>query len=615
DAAIELAGADFGAIQLLDPTTGALCIAAQRGLPDWWLESWNAAPQSHDSCAVALERGERIVVEDNQHSPILAGTPALELQLRAGIRAAQSTPIVTRSDMALGVFSTYYRQPYRPDQGALRLLDLLARQASDMIFRAQSEAALRESEQRLRLAVNAAKLGAWDWNLSTDALTWSPRQFELFGIRPEDFSGTGEAALAAVHPEDRPLLEEAIRRARYEREAFYATFRVVDADGGERWLVGMGRKLRQHDGCEERMIGVNLDITNEKQAEELLQQANKDLEGQVAARTAELRDQSSRLRAILETALTAIFTADQTGAIRSANSAADRIFGYSAGELVGRNIKALMPQDYREDDEGLSSSFGHIIGTTREVMGRRKDGSHFPALLAVNEIPELKLYAGILLDITRQKELEREVLEIATLEDQRIGQDLHDDIGQELSALGLLAGGLTEAVREKMPDHAALAERIERKTREVLRKVRTMAGGLAVADLAADGLPAALAELASRLNEVSQMRFVFRTDRQTPLRNAFWATHLYHIAQEACTNALKHSAAGSVEIWLRSLDGDLILEVQDDGRGMPPAATEGLGRQIMRNRAKLLGARLAIESRKPHGTLVQCVLKLQRSST
>ncbi len=311
-------------------------------------------------------------------------------------------------------------------------------------------------------------------------MTWNPRQFELFGIRPENFSGTGEAALAAVHPEDRPLLDQAIRQARYEHTPLHATFRVVN-DGVERWLAVMGQKLQGADGLTERMIGVNLDITKEKQAGELLQQANKDLEAQVAVRTAELRDQSSRLRAILETALTAIITADRQGVIRSANAAAERIFGYSAGELVGQSVKALMPQDYREDDENLSSSFGHIIGTTREVMGRRKHGTHFPALLAVNEIPELKLYAGVLLDISRQKELEREVLEIATLEDQRIGQDLHDDIGQELSALGLLAGSLTEAVQENLPDQSALAERIEGKTREVLRKVRTMAGGLAVA--------------------------------------------------------------------------------------------------------------------------------------
>lgn len=615
EAAVDLAGADFGNIQLLDPTTGTLRIAAHRGLPDWWLEYWRTVRQGQGSCGVALEKGERVVVEDVECSPIFAGTPALEIQLRAGIRAVQSTPIVTRAGTALGMFSTFYRQPHRPDKSVFRLLDLLARQASDIIFRARSEAALRESEQRLRLAVDAAKLGTWDWDLSTDKVAWNPRQFELFGIRPEDFGGTGEEALAAIHPEDRPSVDLAIRRARFEQEPLHTTFRVVDDDGAERWLAGMGRKLQQQDGSAGRLIGVNLDITTEKKAEELLQQVNRDLEAQVAAQTAELRDQSSRLRAILETALTAIITADHKGVIRSANSAAERIFGYPAGELAGQSVKALMPRERQQDhDDSLASAFGRIIGKTREVVGRRQDGSHFPALLAVNEIPESKLYAGILLDITRQKELEREVLEIASLEDQRIGQDLHDDIGQELSALGLLAGGLTEAVGESLPDQSALAESIERKIRNVLRKVRTMAGGLAVADVAADGLPAALAELAGRLSEISPIRFISRSDRQAPLRDALQATHLYHIAQEACTNALKHSAARNVEISLHCVEQVVTLQIQDDGQGAPPDATEGLGRRIMRNRAKVIGATLAVESIKPQGTLVQCTLELQRPS-
>ena len=246
------------------------------------------------------------------------------------------------------MLSTFYRQPHRPDESVFRLLDMLARQASDIIFRTRSEAALRESEQRLRLAVDAGKLGTWDWDLSTDEVTWNPRQFELFGIRPENFGGTGQEVLAAIHQEDRPSVDLAIRRAHFEQEPLYATFRVVDDDGVERWLAAMGRTLQEEDGCGERMIGVSLDITTEKKAEELLQQVNKDLEAQVAAQTAELRAQSSRLRAILETALTAIITADHKGVIRSANSAAERIFGYPAGELVGQSVKALMPQERQQ---------------------------------------------------------------------------------------------------------------------------------------------------------------------------------------------------------------------------------------------------------------------------
>jgi PAS domain S-box-containing protein len=161
EAAIAIAGADFGNIQLLDPRTGNLRILAYRGLPDWWLEYWRIAGKGKGSCGSALARGERVVVEDVECSPLFVGTPALDIQRRAGIRAVQSTPLLGRSGKRLGMFSTHYKAPHRPDERALRLLDLLARQAAEMIERAQTEAALRSSEACLRLATEAASMCAW----------------------------------------------------------------------------------------------------------------------------------------------------------------------------------------------------------------------------------------------------------------------------------------------------------------------------------------------------------------------------------------------------------------------------------------------------------------------
>ena len=109
DAAIAISGADFGNVQLLHPKAGVLQIAAQRGFPQWWVDSWNNVTKSQGVCGTALERGERVIVQDVEQSPIFAGTPALEVQRRAGVRAVQSTPLVTRSGKALGVFSTHYK--------------------------------------------------------------------------------------------------------------------------------------------------------------------------------------------------------------------------------------------------------------------------------------------------------------------------------------------------------------------------------------------------------------------------------------------------------------------------------------------------------------------------
>ena len=155
DVAIAVSGADFGTIQLLDAKSSDLRIVAHRGFPQWWLDFWDNTSKGRGACGTSLERGERVIVEDVEQSPIFAGTPGLEIQLRAGVRAVQSTPLFSRAGTPLGMFSTHYKKPQRPDERALRMLDLLARQAADIIERAQMLASLRESEDRLR-ALEAA---------------------------------------------------------------------------------------------------------------------------------------------------------------------------------------------------------------------------------------------------------------------------------------------------------------------------------------------------------------------------------------------------------------------------------------------------------------------------
>jgi PAS domain S-box-containing protein len=153
DAAIAISAADFGNIQLLDSVSGDLKIAAQRGFPDWWIEFWNTVTKGQGACGTALELGERVIVEDVEKSPIFVGTPALEVQLKAGVRAVQSTPLVSRSGKLLGIFSTHYRTPQVPDERALRLLDLLSHHAADIIERAQAEDALRETNVNLEKTI------------------------------------------------------------------------------------------------------------------------------------------------------------------------------------------------------------------------------------------------------------------------------------------------------------------------------------------------------------------------------------------------------------------------------------------------------------------------------
>ena len=153
EAAIAITRADMGNIQLLDPASRTLKIAAHRGHEKWWLDFFESVPKGKGAaCGAALQRGTRIIIDDVTKSPVFVGTPALEVQLRAGVRAVQSTPLVGSSGDLVGMISTHYRTPRRPDERDLRLLDVLARQTVDMIERQRAEEALRCANQQLREA-------------------------------------------------------------------------------------------------------------------------------------------------------------------------------------------------------------------------------------------------------------------------------------------------------------------------------------------------------------------------------------------------------------------------------------------------------------------------------
>jgi PAS domain S-box-containing protein len=140
DAAIEIAGADFGDIQLLAQGGSDLRIVAQRGLPQWWVDLWNSVAEGQGFGGTALQKRQRVVVEDVELSPIFAGTGVFDAQRRAGVRATISTPIISRSGRPLGIFSTYYSAPHSPGDRTLQTLDVLARQTADIIDRAHADA-------------------------------------------------------------------------------------------------------------------------------------------------------------------------------------------------------------------------------------------------------------------------------------------------------------------------------------------------------------------------------------------------------------------------------------------------------------------------------------------
>jgi two-component system CheB/CheR fusion protein len=214
---------------------------------------------------------------------------------------------------------------------------------------------------------------------------------------------------------------------------------------------------------------------------------------------------------------------------------------------------------------------------------------------------------------TRAAELEtlqQELLSIAEAEQRRIGQDLHDDIGQELTGLAMKAETLAEIVTERQIPERTLAADIVAGLDRTRAKVRALSRGMVPVEIGPSGLASALEELTARLGDVHNISCTFQCPDRSIEIDQDLATQLYHIAQEAITNALKHSRAQNIQMTLEALESAIKLQVRDDGVGVPARELrpDGMGLRIMSYRAELIHGKLDMSSSETGGTLVTCLI-------
>jgi PAS domain S-box-containing protein len=329
------------------------------------------------------------------------------------------------------------------------------------------------------------------------------------------------------------------------------------------------------------------------------------------------RESEAKAQAILETTVDGIITIDADGHIESFNEAAEDIFGYDAAEVIGENVKMLMPPPYRDEHDEYLRHYhetGHkgIIGIGREVWGRRKDGSTFPMDLAVSEMAlgDRILFTGIVRDISERRRLEKEILEISEEERRRIGQDLHDGLGQMLTGIGLLSQDLARQLDEEGHERAADMAEITDHVKEADQYARDLSHGLIPVDVQANGLTEALRRLSQNAVRMFDVACSFREVDTVLVHNNTVATHLYRIAQEAVSNAVRHGEADDIKIVLASGDEQIRLQVRDEGTGFDPDMPDGsgMGVHIMEYRARIIGGALEIKSDLGAGTVVTCTI-------
>ena len=335
----------------------------------------------------------------------------------------------------------------------------------------------------------------------------------------------------------------------------------------------------------------------------------------------------ARMQAILNTAVDGIIVIDEKGRVESYNPAAERIFGHPAKDVIGKNVSLLMPAPHRSKHNEYIRKYirtgkARIIGIGREVMGLRADGTPIPIDLAVSEIRigGRRTFTGIIRDISERKRLEKAIVDASEMERKQIGQDLHDTVSQHLAGLTMIARVLQQKIGriedERVADLAQEATNIAELADTALKQVKNISHGLYPVELERNGLGTALEQLANQQDALFQISCVYKSTYRLPSLDRTVSVHLYRIAQEAVSNAIKHASPRRIEIALDCTDTGLELTVRDDGKGMPRNAksSSGLGLAIMQYRANMIGTELGLDSSPGRGTTITCVVPLIKSN-
>jgi len=216
-------------------------------------------------------------------------------------------------------------------------------------------------------------------------------------------------------------------------------------------------------------------------------------------------------------------------------------------------------------------------------------------------------------DITERKRLEREILEASDSELSQLGRDLHDGVGQQLTALGLFVASLQNEVRAQSPQLLPSIKNLGGELRETIRQVRLLSHGLSPIPFEGNGLASALGDLAEHTRSMAKIECTFEADAEIVVADTHVATHLFRISQEAVNNALKHSGATTVHLSLHAAGRELTLGISDDGQGFSTITNpgNGLGLRAMKYRADLIGGRLEIHSKPGEGTRIICAIQNQ----
>jgi PAS domain S-box-containing protein len=429
----------------------------------------------------------------------------------------------------------------------------------------------------------------------------SPQIEEALGYSREEWLEDPVRWYQHIHTDDKQRWSLEAAEMFLSGKPLRSAYRVIARDGRVIWFHCDARMMRREDGRPWFIHGVAFDISHLKRIEE------------------ELQKERNFVSTILDTVGALVVVLDSEGRILRFNPACELTTGYSMEEVQGKCIwdlflppqeidrfrgifemlrTDLLPQDYqsswvtRHGDQRL-------VAWTSTLLPGNSDTSNY--IIATG------------IDITERKHLEKAILEISAREQRRIGQDLHDGLGQHLTGIAFMAKVHEAKLAEKKSSETDDAAKIVKLVNDAIHKTRELSRGLLPVVSDSHGLMSALQMWAAEVEDLFGVSCRFQCDSPVLIHDNTTATHLYHIAQEAVNNAIKHGRPRNVMIRLTEENRRGTLAIRDDGTGFGevPAARAGMGLHIMNYRAGMIGGVLEVQPNPNRGTIVTCIFPIQ----
>jgi PAS domain S-box-containing protein len=471
----------------------------------------------------------------------------------------------------------------------------------DITERKRAEQALRESEERFRLAAQAGKMYAYTWDVATDVI-----------VRAGDVSGflgpTGEASLtrrqllARVHPDDRTLFNASVSERTPEHPDVQISYRVLRSDGSVVWVEKTAHALFDENGRMVQIIGMAADITERRRAEEAIHESE------------------ARFRLVANTAPVMIWMSGLDKKPTYFNQLWLDFTGLSQTDILYGLAGTVHPEDYQQSLDIYSRAFDQREPFRKQCRLRRRDGQYRWMLdIGVPRFHEDGSFAGYIgscIDVTDSKlaedalaEMSRKLLEAQEQERTRIARELHDDINQRLAMLAVELEHLPDnpsEVRNRVQD-------VRKSICEISNDVQALSHDLHSAQLEYLGVVAGMKSWCQEFGERQRLQIDCRHDvRSTvPIENGLC---LFRVLQEALHNAAKHSGVKRIEVQLHEEPGEVHLIIRDLGKGFDIEAARqgrGLGLTSMQERVRLVSGTIDIQSKPMGGTTIHVRVPLE----